>query len=150
MFPSSFIKFFWAFQYIRPIADSGRWWRTGKPGVLKSTGSQRVGHYLAKSRTQLSEGSDRTLQRMGHSSVHEQQCCERCGSPQILRLWPLWVGRGLCCREIGLWGGSLHGRVLGEMTCWVTGLRRNAQHHHASPLQGAHSKCHDAMKVCTK
>ena len=25
-------------------ANSGRWWRTGKPGVLQSTGSQRVGH----------------------------------------------------------------------------------------------------------
>ena len=25
-------------------ASSGRWWRTGKPGMLPSTGSQRVGH----------------------------------------------------------------------------------------------------------
>ena len=25
-------------------ANSSRWWRTGKPGVLQSTGSQRVGH----------------------------------------------------------------------------------------------------------
>ena len=25
-------------------ASSGRWWRTGKPGVLQSMGSQRVGH----------------------------------------------------------------------------------------------------------
>ena len=25
-------------------ANSRRWWRTGKPGVLQSTGSQRVGH----------------------------------------------------------------------------------------------------------
>ena len=25
--------------------DSGRWWRTGKSGVLQSTGLQRVGHY---------------------------------------------------------------------------------------------------------
>ena len=25
-------------------ASSGRWWRTGKPGVLQSIGSQRVGH----------------------------------------------------------------------------------------------------------
>ena len=24
--------------------NSGRWWRTGRPGVLQSTGSQRVGH----------------------------------------------------------------------------------------------------------
>ena len=25
-------------------ASSGRWWRTGKPGMLQSMGSQRVGH----------------------------------------------------------------------------------------------------------
>ena len=25
-------------------ASSGRWWKTGKPGMLKSMGSQRVGH----------------------------------------------------------------------------------------------------------
>ena len=25
-------------------SNSGRWWRTGKPGVLQSLGSQRVGH----------------------------------------------------------------------------------------------------------
>ena len=28
-------------------ANSGRWWRTGKPGMLQFTGSQRVGHDLA-------------------------------------------------------------------------------------------------------
>ena len=27
-------------------ASSGRWWRRGKPGVLQSMGSQRVGHKL--------------------------------------------------------------------------------------------------------
>ena len=26
-------------------ANSGRWWWTGKPGMLQSMGSQRVGHY---------------------------------------------------------------------------------------------------------
>ena len=29
------------------IHNSKRWWRTGKPGVLQSMGSQRVGHNLA-------------------------------------------------------------------------------------------------------
>ena len=28
-------------------ANSGRWWRTGKPGMLQSTASQRVGYDLA-------------------------------------------------------------------------------------------------------
>ena len=31
-------------QWIWVWANSGRWWRTGKPGMLLSTGLQRVGH----------------------------------------------------------------------------------------------------------
>ena len=34
-------------------ANSGRWWGTGKPGVLQSMGSQRVGHNLATEQQQL-------------------------------------------------------------------------------------------------
>ena len=30
-----------------PSASSGRWWRAGKPGMLESMGSQRVGHNWA-------------------------------------------------------------------------------------------------------
>ena len=33
-------------------ARSGRWWRTGKPGVLQSTESQRVGNYWATEQQQ--------------------------------------------------------------------------------------------------
>ena len=31
-------------QWTWAWASSGRWWRTGKPGVMQSMGSQRVGH----------------------------------------------------------------------------------------------------------
>ena len=31
-------------QWICVWASSGRWWRTGKPGMLQTMGSQRVGH----------------------------------------------------------------------------------------------------------
>ena len=34
-------------------ANSGRWWRTGKPGVLQSTGSQRVGHDWAAEQQEI-------------------------------------------------------------------------------------------------
>ena len=34
-------------QWTGVWANSGRWWRTGKPGVLQTMGSQRVGHDLA-------------------------------------------------------------------------------------------------------
>ena len=37
-------------------ANSGRWWRTGKPGVLQSTGSQRVGHEWATEQQQIEQG----------------------------------------------------------------------------------------------
>ena len=33
-------------------ANSGSWWRTGKPGVLQSMGSQRVGYDLVTERQQ--------------------------------------------------------------------------------------------------
>ena len=33
--------------------SSGRWWRTGKPGMLQSTGSQRVGHNWATEQQQI-------------------------------------------------------------------------------------------------
>ena len=33
-------------------ANSGRWWRTGKPGMLQSTGSQRVRHDWATEQQQ--------------------------------------------------------------------------------------------------
>ena len=36
-------------------ANSGRWWRTGKPGVLQSMGSQRVGHNWATEQQQQEE-----------------------------------------------------------------------------------------------
>ena len=34
-------------QWTWTWANFGRWWGTGKPGVLQSRGLQRVGHYLA-------------------------------------------------------------------------------------------------------
>ena len=37
-------------------ANSGRWWRTGRPGVLPSRGSQRVGHDWATEQPQHAQG----------------------------------------------------------------------------------------------
>ena len=39
-------------QWTWVCANSGRWWRTGKPGVLQSLGSQRVGHNWATEQQQ--------------------------------------------------------------------------------------------------
>ena len=39
-------------QWTQVWANSGRWWRTGKLGVLPSTGSQRVRHDLATEQQQ--------------------------------------------------------------------------------------------------
>ena len=40
-------------QWTWSWASSGRWWRTGKPGVLQSMGSQRVGHNLVTEQQQI-------------------------------------------------------------------------------------------------
>ena len=37
-------------------ASSGRWWRTGRPGVLQSVGSWRVGHAWVTEQQQLHKG----------------------------------------------------------------------------------------------
>ena len=41
-------------QWTRVWASSRRWWRTGKPGMLQSTGSQRVRHDQATEQQHLS------------------------------------------------------------------------------------------------
>ena len=55
-------------------ANSGKWWRTGRPGVLQSMGSQRVGHDLA------------TEQQQKHKS-RPKQCFP---SPSLWAWW--WTG----------------------------------------------------------
>ena len=40
-------------------ANSGRWWWTGKPGVLQSMGSQKVRHNLATEQKQIWKASRR-------------------------------------------------------------------------------------------
>ena len=43
-------------QWTRAWINSGRWWMTGKPGMLQSMGSQRVGHNLATQQQQQFTG----------------------------------------------------------------------------------------------
>ena len=47
-------------------ANSGRWWWTGKPGMLQSMGSQRVGHYWL---TELNWTLQSALQTWGSTSI---------------------------------------------------------------------------------
>ena len=59
-------------------ANSGRWWRTGKPGVLQFMESQRVRHNLA------------TKQQQGHCSAFGFRLKEYCGCSDLLsRTWNL-------------------------------------------------------------
>ena len=44
--------FMYSMQWTWVWANSGKWWRTGKPGVLQSMGSQRVRHDLATEQQQ--------------------------------------------------------------------------------------------------
>ena len=47
-------------------ANSGRWWRTGKPGVPQSTGLQRVQYYWATEQQQLINVDE--LKKLSHST----------------------------------------------------------------------------------
>ena len=61
-------------QCTRVWADSGRWWRTGKPGALLSVESQRVGHGLTTDQQQ--KVMIRNLEfRALQTQVCSQLCC---------------------------------------------------------------------------
>ena len=60
----------WSWTWV----NSRKWWQTGKPGVLQSTGSQRVGHDL----------------------VTEQQCACLCVCKD--------VGEGCVCQDVTVHG----------------------------------------------
>ena len=47
-------------------ANSGRQWRTGKPGVLQSMGSQRVGHNLVTEQQLQKRAGKLGLQQVNH------------------------------------------------------------------------------------
>ena len=49
-------------QWTWVCASSGSWWRTGKPGVLQSMGSQRVRHYWSELNLQTYLGNVRIIQ----------------------------------------------------------------------------------------
>jgi len=63
-------------QWTWVSADSGRWWRTGKPGVLQSMGWQRVGHDWA------------TEQQYPKLALSECLLTEYLG-----RIWKTWKGK---------------------------------------------------------
>ena len=78
-------------QWTRIWAYSGRLWRTGKPGVLHSTGSQRVGHDWV------------TEQQQKHSSVKLARKLRNASkveiiisTPSILEILMKWESFGSC------------------------------------------------------
>ena len=60
-------------------ASSRRWWRTGKPGVLQSMGSQRVGHDCATKLTNRGHAGD----HVRHNSAKAYLIITRCDSLSI-------------------------------------------------------------------
>ena len=61
-------------------ANSGRWWRIGKPGVLQSMGSQRVRHDLAtEQKTTIQwHSKDRLARPITQSKKLDETICELC------------------------------------------------------------------------
>ena len=67
------------------MSKSGRWWRTGKLGVLQSTGSQRVRHDWLTEQQQQSYGS--CVAKSGnHSSRWEASSSTECKGGEALHL----------------------------------------------------------------
>ena len=50
-------------------ASSGRWWRTGKPGMLQSMGSQRVGHVWATELNWMKVNRNQFMERIRKDQV---------------------------------------------------------------------------------
>ena len=70
----------WAWVWV----SSGRWWRTGKPGVLQSMGPQRVRHNLATEQQQYYIFTKTPIKRQVSPPLHR--------SPHNA-VWTLcWVG----------------------------------------------------------
>ena len=68
-------------------ANSGRWWRTGKPGMLQSMGSQRVGHNLATEQKQ----SMANVNMLSHYSILALCNPIDCGLPLSKLQGPVWI-----------------------------------------------------------
>ena len=54
------------------LANSRRWWRTGKPGVLQSMGSQRVGHDWATEWQQQQRKQLKWISDAGRNMMHSE------------------------------------------------------------------------------
>ena len=70
-------------------ANSGRWWRTGKPGVLQFMRSQRVGHDWMTERQQSGQGR----MRWGNSRARGEDKTMRSRWPGRIRQVSLQEGR---------------------------------------------------------
>ena len=71
--------------------NSGSWWWTGRPGMLRSMGSQRVGHDWA---TELN-----WMKYIFINPLHKPHCCQKVGHERIL----------MC---------QVSGELLGQATKW--------------------------------
>jgi len=101
-------------QWTWTWANSGRWWGTGRPGVLLSMGLQRVGYNLATEQQQ---------------SVRVYVCI--CVWPVALLLWwnHDWHCCSLCHASIEAWADGLwFGIVFVEMhsSFWVICVSKSA------------------------
>ena len=64
-------------------ANSGRWWGTGKPGMLQSTGSQRVGHNWVIEQQRMHSGDT----RRGENFEKEPG---RIFEKMMTKIWQVW------------------------------------------------------------
>ena len=78
-------------------AGSGRWWRTGKPGMLQSMGSQKVRHDLATEQQQFKSGKEATSGWLNCSLEIPASRHLALAIPKISGLWDSAEGQNLPC-----------------------------------------------------
>ena len=84
---------------------AGKWWRTGKPGVLQSMGSQRVGLDLVTEQQQGTRGSPAMAILPSFSTLSLSHMVPSQWPGDCLK-WPVSGLFGLKCSQDGFWASE--------------------------------------------
>ena len=116
--------------------NSGRWWGTGRPGMLWSMGSQRVGHSLAPKHTHRSSFYQQATFSGGHvlskyrPRSHELKPGERA-------FIPLSSSKLICNNLYGLYVTELS--TWEAVPLWLTLQKMKVKHKESLDCLGTHS-----------
>ena len=92
-------------QWIWVWANSRRWWRIGKPGVLQSMGSQRVGHDLVTEQQQFYKQGKWDSEKLLSQDCTVKKQLSQVWNPRLIPEPPSFALRTITSTKSGLqWG----------------------------------------------